>query len=165
MKYELINEHANINFHDAYVKKVYLNGSDMVWELIALQTTGIDFTDKREDDYYIKNAVMVLENAVIEKIFIGGCCHYENGVQIIDVENKTVPPDEYGVALETVSYKHGSYIYGIKSLSPSVGGHYRINVMAGPEIMISFEKSVISWDEFAGTEWCENKWQDIINDN
>jgi len=157
MKYTLINRHSNINFHDAYVNSVYFQNNNMVWELAALQATNIEFPKKREDDYYIKNATMILENACIEDIFIGGMWQNKNGVMIVLRENRNASPDEYDELLENVSYKNWSYIYGIKDLPTSNEGIYRVSVVTTYEITISFTKSIVMWNEFAGSEWYHTK--------
>jgi hypothetical protein len=137
MKHTLINKHDAVNFHDARVNGVAFHGNDMVWELVALANP-----DSRDGgDCYIKNAVMTLENAAIESVRVDGrpVC------------------DEYDELLTKISYRNFSYIYGTEDLPSADDGRYRMGVMAGCEIVVSFTKSTIEWDEFAGTDWYRGK--------
>jgi hypothetical protein len=154
MQYVIINEHFNINFHDTHVNNVYLQGEHMVWELAGLQTTNMNFQDKHDDDYYIKNAIMILENARIENIIIGGYQRYdENNMLIASKESVIAPPSEYENLLNNISYKNFSYIYEITELPCAGEKQHRMRVMTDYEIFISFSKSIIKWDEFAGAKW------------
>lgn len=141
MKYTLTNEHSNVNFHDARVNGVCFQGNHMIWELVALQTQNI-VQEVHDNNCYIKHAVMVLENARIENIVIGGV---------------SVASNEYDIILKNISYKNFSYIYGITDLPHTVQGQYKIGIMAGYEIIVAFTKSIITWNEFCGVEWYRNK--------
>lgn len=156
MEYILINEHSNIDFHDAYINSVYLQGNNMIWELAALQTQNI-IHDVCDDNCYIKNAVMILEEAHIESIFISGYKHYENGVLKASKESVFAPPNKFDTLLKDISYKNYSYIFGIKELSPTDKKQYKISIMTKYEITITFEKSFIKWSEFGGVEWYRSK--------
>ena len=138
MKYNLINSHSVINFHDAYINGVYFQGNNMIWELFALQTTNIESPDKRDDDWYIKNAVLTFENASIDNIVYGKYPSYDE-------------------VLKNISYENHSYIYGMINSPSDIQGQYKVGVITQCEIYISFSKSILEWNEFAGFEWMRNK--------
>lgn len=156
MKYTLVNEHSNINFHDAYINGVYCKDNNMILELVALQTQNI-IKEINDNNCYIKNAIMILENVHIENIIIGGYKRYENGVLIESRESIYASPNEYDSLLKNISYKNFSEIFGIKDLPPTEERQYKISIMAVYEIIVAFKKSIIMWDEFGGVEWHRNK--------
>lgn len=156
MEYILINGHSNISFHDAYINSVYFQDNNMIWELAALQAQNI-IQYVCDDNCYIKNATMVLEEAHIESVFIGGYGHYENSVFKGSKESAFAPPNEFDNLFKNISYRNYSYIYDIKELIPAGEGQYKISVMTTYQITIKFAKSLVKWSEFGGVEWYRRK--------
>ena len=162
MKYELINEHPKINFHDAHVNGVYFWENNMIWELVALQAYDLKMKDQRDDDWYIKNAVMVFENACIENIIYNGYTVCDSDGNVTESQEPiNAPPDEYNKILENTSYRHFSEIYGMKELPAINDDKYRVSflVLSKPdyEITVKFTKSIIKWDNFGDAEWHKKK--------
>ena len=172
----MIDNHANINFHDAMVNSVYFRGKHLIWELaaLALRTTNIAFPEKSKDDWWIKNAVMTLENACIEDVLGDKWAAYDakNG-KLIDSGGKNYSPDEYKELLKNISFKEFSYISALDDyekllkngceisgrfvVPPAGDGRYTVCIATTYQMIISFSKSIVQWDEFGGTEWYRNK--------
>ncbi|MCL2488405.1 MAG: hypothetical protein FWE80_06955 [Oscillospiraceae bacterium] len=161
IKYTVINEHTNFDFHDAQINGVRFQDGHMVWDLPVIQTPVIYAPHKKldEDTCYIKSAVMVLENAAIESIVIGGYEIYDNKGNLIEAQASVpAPPEEYGEILQNISYKNFRYIGSMTVLPVTGDRRYRVRfTVPGHEITITFTKSMIKWDEFAGVTWYRNK--------
>ena len=97
---------------------------------------------------------MILENAVIESIVYGGYKVYDNNGNLIESEEpRTALSSEYDDFIKRTSYKHYGDIYGMKELPVINGEEYRVSFMLGHKMTITFTKSIIKWDEFAGRTW------------
>jgi hypothetical protein len=117
----------------------------MVWEFRELQVSRLDIAGKGDKDAFTKKATMILENAVIENIDVGGYAVYENGVLTDSRELRPATSAEYEHILGELS---AGYVFGVGIVPNEEEGRQKIIVMAGYEITVTFTKSIIEWNEF-----------------
>jgi len=156
MKYIAVNELDNFEYHDAYIDKIeFLNGR-MLWEVRDINATTENSQNGSDKHMCIENALMIFEDAKIEKIIFAACKISDaNGVLIKHREDTPALPNEYNKILDDYFV-----IYGLNELTVIDNGKYRahFDILGSHDYFyftITFTESMIKWDNFGGKAWYE----------
>jgi|GEM_PF-1275310 len=144
-EHEEINALQNFNFHDAKVFDVYFKDNQMIWEFSIMQALR---KDQEKGNVYIRDAVMILDNAKIERIRKGKSEVYRDGILI---ESTEVPTEKYDEVIENI-VRTACEVWSAEIID---GVEYRaeFTLLSGHTIEISFAKSIVEWSEFCGEKW------------
>ena len=168
MRYKAVDELPNFDYHDAYIDRIEFKSGRMLWEVRDINALESCSQNNFEYPVCIGSAVMTFEKTRIEKIFIGGYQTYDsNNILIDSVEDVIVPREQYADILKkavTVRddnewYSYSTEIFGLVSFRVLKGGRYEavFDIMFSegdsPSIMLTFDRSVIEWDDFSGKAW------------
>jgi hypothetical protein len=159
MKYEVINELTNFDYHDAYVNKIDFQNRQMIWEVENINATTKNSQNNFDEDMCVENAVMIFENAHIESIVFGAYKIYDsNNILIESKEAETASSEEYDEILKSEIKEYCSYIYAMELFEILDNEQYKACFsIANMYLTIIFSKSIIKWDNFCGKAWYEDE--------
>jgi hypothetical protein len=165
MLYSATNELDHFQFHDAEIKEITFNNSDMLWTVSGINATTQNTQNENTKDMCIEQATMKFDNTEIKSIVLGAyTVHDSKGNLIEDAKAITVKPEEYSKILSKPIKNH-RFIYGMDSLLQNPNGTYDacFHINSGTRryyFTFSFSCSTVEWNNFSGEAWYEHpKWK------
>jgi len=156
-KFVVINELDSFDYHDAELKNITWQGNDLVWVADSINATTENSQNNFSKHMCVENAEIVFEACVVERIIFSGCKTYSNGRLIECVEEEVVSPDKYDEIFKEIYTGDENWIDGMYSYEKNeAGGYSACFGIFGYTITLSFLKSIVSWDVFAGEAWYEH---------
>lgn len=133
----------------------------MVWQLGAVNVTKTNSQNSFDMDMCIKEAQIVFEHYNIEKVVFGAYEVYKNQTLVETVEARIANPDEYNKILRNTLGDY-SYILCMEELLINNDKRHQVcfNIDGGVgnyDVILSFSKSIVQWDEYDGKAWYEDK--------
>ena len=170
MPYVSIDELEHFEFHDAEVVSIELKDQCMIWIAKRINATKENTQNHYPADMCVAESEIVFESVEIKGItFLGYKVFNAEHVLIHHEKPQEANPDEFASILNDSLSQYCQYcrIHGMgMEQAPEDGKHKysaTFTIDAGTrvfDILLDFDRAVISWNEFNGKAWYEDdKWE------
>ncbi len=160
MLYRSVNELEHFAFHDATILRMELTGRDMVWFAKDVNVSTDNSQNPHPTDMCLGEATVAWEGFAIRSLEIGGYDAYDyDGTLVQHVDKQVIPPAEH-LSYLTATVNEYCWIFGLRLIEVPEGddhayvaavtlsGHFDVF-----DMVLAFDKAVVSWDTFNGKAW------------
>ena len=167
MPYVSIDELEHFEYHDAEVVNIELEDQSMIWITKWINATKENTQNSFQIDMCVAEAKVIFETVAIKRIIFGEYGIFNANHEYIQLEKpREANPSEFATILNDSLSKY-CRIHGMgMEKAPADGKHkysvtFTIDGGAGVfDILLDFDRAVISWNEFNGKAWYEDeKWK------
>ena len=166
MKYTSVNEPNEFSFHDAFIKKIRIEGSDMIWTVEAANAEKSNSQNDHDTAMCIESAEVIFKNYRITSLVSTAYKTYSDGTER-EVPEKWLTEKELAEYIaKFIDEDHPGTIFSLDRWN-SFSGHM-IEIVAEfenveidyPVFRIFCTDFIVCWDNFDGTAWYEDeKWK------
>jgi len=161
MRYTVVNELSNFQFHDAELKSIDFEAHCMKWEVAHINAMTSNSKNELDVDMCIDNAIMVFNDIAIESVIYGAYTERDSSGNITEHKPVTIKSNEHLDTLRNIP-NEGCYLYAMEELVVIDKNRYKacFHIDFNTFLTFTFSQSIISWNGFIGKAWYEDeKWK------
>lgn len=171
MKYTSVNEPNEFSFHDACIKKIRIEGSDMIWTVEAVNAAKSNSQNSYDTDMCIESAEVIFKNYRIDSVVYLAYKTYLGGAKREIPEKRLTEKEITEYVEKLIDEGCTDEIYSLNGYNSGSGFVIEIEVITAnnqyvlPCFRISCTDFIVRWDNFDGAAWYESEeWEKLKMD-